>query len=179
MRNSKIGLRIIVAHEDFHALIQGVMQRADIAKESSSSTSTAHLLLDLPLTWALGQLERLNSVERARTVVVTQGQHPAYLDTLASFHISGVVTSLDERTLLSRVYAAASALKTYQWKSGLTYMELRVTRLLLAGMGTEDVADRLRVSGKTVNAHISNVLVKLGYENRAQYIAAVLGNADS
>lgn len=58
-------------------------------------------------------------------------------------------------------------------------MELRVTRLLLAGMGTEDVATRLRVSGKTVNAHISNVLVKLGYENRAQYIAAILGNADS
>jgi len=176
MSHDKVAIEVLVADQDYRALIHRLLQRDDVISGVGRNGGSAHLLLDLPLTWALGQLQNLDSVERARTVVVTQGSHPAYQDALGSFHISGVVTTLDERTLLSSIYAAASALRTYQWKSGLTYMELRVTRLLISGVGTDEVASLLRISSKTVNAHVSNILVKLGYENRAQYVASLLGS---
>lgn len=107
---------------------------------------------------------------------MTQATHPVYLDCIASYHVAGVVTSTDEPAILSGVYAAASAQKTYQWKSGLTYMELRVTRSLLQGLDTRTVARQLSISAKTVNAHVSNVLGKLGYESRAQLVAHLLGS---
>jgi DNA-binding NarL/FixJ family response regulator len=88
--------------------------------------------------------------------------------------VSGVVCSTDEPALLSGVYAAATAQKTYQWRSGLTYMELRVTRALLRGLDTRGIATSLSISTKTVNAHISNILCKSGAENRAQYVAQLL-----
>jgi DNA-binding CsgD family transcriptional regulator len=72
--------------------------------------------------------------------------------------VSGVVCSTDEPALLSGVYAAATAQRTYQWRSGLTYMELRVTRALLRGLDTRGIATSLSISAKTVNAHVSNIL---------------------
>ena len=39
---------------------------------------------------------------------------------------------------------------------------------------TREAATRLRVTTKTINAHISNALSKLGYSSRSQYIAALL-----
>jgi DNA-binding NarL/FixJ family response regulator len=59
--------------------------------------------------------------------------------------------------------------------SGLTRSELRIVRLLLQGYETREIARRADASEKTVNAHISNVLGKLGYRDRAQLIAKVLG----
>jgi len=176
MPDAKVPLTLLVADDGYKVLLDSIVQRSELRAGLDRDVDSAHLLLDLPTTWALGQLDRLDSIQRARTVVVTQGFHPAYLDAIGSFHVSGVVTTLDEKTVLSSVFAAASALRTYQWRSGLTYMELRVTRLLIRGATTQEIAEMLRISVKTVNAHVSNILVKLGYENRAQYVAALLGS---
>lgn len=46
--------------------------------------------------------------------------------------------------------------------------------MLLQGLDTSSVATKLKVTPKTVNAHVSNALSKLGFESRAQYIAALL-----
>ncbi len=176
MSSKKIGVRLKVAHESFSNLVQEVLVRSGLASPNPAGGGVAEVILDYPLTWAFGQLEVLNSVERARTLVVTQSGHPAYQDCLASYHVSGVVESTDETALLSGIYAAASSQKTYHWKSGLTYMELRVTRLLLKGRDTRATAEELNISFKTVNAHVSNILNKLGYSNRAQYVAALLSH---
>ncbi|MBS3933999.1 MAG: helix-turn-helix transcriptional regulator [Truepera sp.] len=45
----------------------------------------------------------------------------------------------------------------------------------MQGHETREIARRAGATEKTVNAHISNVLVKLGYKNRAQLVARVLG----
>ena len=87
-----------------------------------------------------------------------------------------MVEATDEKSLLSAVYAASDAQRIYQYQSGLTYMELRVTRLLLLGDDTRQLARKLHISHKTGNAHVSNILCKLGYESRAQYLAALLGH---
>ncbi len=176
MSRKKIGVRLKLAHETFGNLVDEVLARSGLSSPDPSSGGVAEIILDYPLAWAFGQLDTMNSIERARTLVVTQSAHPAYHDCLASYHVSGVVESTNEPALLSGVYAAAASQRTYQWKSGLTYMELRVTRLLLRGFDTGRAAAQLSISFKTVNAHVSNVLGKLGYDNRAQLVAGLLSH---
>ncbi len=176
MSRKKIGVRLKAAHEAFHALVDEVLARSGLSSSDPAGGGIAEIILDYPLTWAFGQLDVMNSIERARTLVVTQAVHPAYHDCLASYHVSGVVESTNEAAMLSGVYAAASAQRSYHMKSDLTYMELRVTRLLLKGLDTTRAASQLSISFKTVNAHVSNVLGKLGYENRAQLVAGLLGH---
>lgn len=169
-------VNIIAANESYHRLVRDALEQIEVVPARSSHAYSAHLLLDFPLTWAVHRLSDMNSLDRGKTLVVTQGTHNAYLDLLASFHVSGVVDPHDLRAIVSGIYAAASSLKTYQWRSGLTYMELRVTRLLVQGADTQASAALLRVSDKTVNAHISNILAKLDLESRTQYLAALLGH---
>lgn len=175
MAARRVGFTLKAAHETFTQLVRDVLLRSGLGPSGPDNPGGAELILDYPLTWAFTQLDKLNSVEKARTLVVTQGGHPAYHDCLASYHVSGVVLTTDETALLSGVYAAAASQRSYQWKSGLTYMELRVARLLLKGYDTRSCARELSISFKTVNAHISNILGKLGLNNRAQFVAVLLG----
>jgi DNA-binding CsgD family transcriptional regulator len=174
MGKNKIGSRISASHPTYERLVDDALRRAKLLDDDGPATYLAHVILDFPLTWALARLDELDSVLRARTVVATQATHPVYLDCLASYHVSGVVNSIDEPALLSGVYAAATAQRTYQWRSGMTYMELRVTRALLRGLDTKEVAHLLSISTKTVNAHVSNILGKAAAETRAQYVAQLL-----
>ena len=176
MARGRSGINVITADDSYQRLVRQTVEQVDTSSSHWSAGNYAHVLLDFPLTWAVGQLRELNSIERARTIVATQATHSAYRDMLASFHVSGVVAHHDSPALITGIYAAASALKTYQWRSGLTYMELRVTRLLVLAYDTAGAAAELRVSQKTINAHISNILTKLGYDTRAQYVAALLSH---
>jgi DNA-binding CsgD family transcriptional regulator len=172
-------VQLKVSHASFRPLVEGVLSRAGIPASDRFRHGVAKVVLDFPLTWAFEELEPLNSFERSHTIVCTQAHHQAYLDCLASYHLSAVVRCTDENALLSGVYAAAAAQRIYQYNSGLTYMELRVTRLLLVGLDTKALAQRLRISHKTVNAHVSNILCKLGFESRAQYVAILMGSHES
>ena len=176
MSKKQVGVNVDASHASYEKVIEEILTSAGLLTPEGPVQYLARVILDFPLTWAISRLERSDSVMRARTLVATQATHPVYLDCLASYHVAGVVTSTDEPAILSGVYAAATAQKTYQWRSGLTYMELRVTRLLLQGLDTRSAALALSISTKTINAHVSNILCKLGYENRAQYIAHLLGS---
>ena len=165
---------IEASHPSYERLIQDALQRTALMDASTPSKYVATIVLDYPITWAFQHLERLDSIQRSRTMIATQATHPAYLDCLASYHVSSVVASTDEPSLLSGVYAAAIAQRNFQWRSGLTYMELRVIRLLLRALETNTIAERLSISPKTVNAHVSNVLCKLGLQSRSQLVATLL-----
>ncbi len=171
----QVGIKLSVAQDSYAQLLASVLKRGNLYLANSESDNVAHVLIDLPVSWAFEKLEGLNSVDRARTVVVVFGTHAAYSDIIASYHISGVVAAGNEAELVSSIYAASAALRTYNWKSSLTYMELRVSRLLLKGYDTESAAKELRVSSKTINAHVSNAIGKLSCDSRAQYVAALLG----
>ena len=47
-------------------------------------------------------------------------------------------------------------------RAGLTTREIDVLRLCVDGLDSEDVIDRLEISRKTYNAHVSNILRKTG-----------------
>ena len=60
--------------------------------------------------------------------------------------------------------------------AGLTTRELEVAELLAQGLRNADIAQRLVVTPKTVDHHVSAVLSKLGVSNRSA-VAAALGRA--
>jgi DNA-binding NarL/FixJ family response regulator len=56
--------------------------------------------------------------------------------------------------------------------AGLTARQLDVLALVGEGLSNADIAERLSLSAKTVDHHISAVLGKLGVSNRGQAVAA-------
>jgi DNA-binding NarL/FixJ family response regulator len=56
--------------------------------------------------------------------------------------------------------------------AGLTARELEVLGLLVEGLRNADIADRLFLSRRTVDHHVSAILRKLGVETRGQAAAA-------
>ena len=59
-------------------------------------------------------------------------------------------------------------------KSILTKREKEVFNLLIKNQTTEDIANKLLISEKTVRNHISNVMQKLGVKGRAQAVVELL-----
>ena len=54
---------------------------------------------------------------------------------------------------------------------GLTRRERQVATVVAAGSTNQEIADQLVVSVKTVEAHITRILSKLGFTSRAQIAA--------
>jgi DNA-binding CsgD family transcriptional regulator len=71
------------------------------------------------------------------------------------------------------------ALGVRTWRRGavgdrvLTEREREIARLIAAGASNPEIAQRLFVSRKTVERHVSNVLRKVGVRNRAELAARV------
>lgn len=166
---------IVASHPAYYSLLAPQLKDNGVLLTRRFDHGVARVLLDYPLTWALTELGDLNSFERSHTLVCTQASHAAYHDCIASFHVAAVANIFDEHAVMAGVHAAAHAQKHYAYRAGLTYMELRVTRLLLLARRKDELAGQLGISSKTVNAHISNILTKLGLESRSQYVARLLG----
>lgn len=167
---------IHTSHPGYAALLKPSFKSVGIELAEAFEHGTARVLLDYPLTYALRELDSLSSFERSHTLVCTQARHDVYYDCLASFHVATVAHTFDDYGVIAGTHAAASAQRHYTYRSGLTYMELRVTRLLLLAVAKDDLTGHLNITSKTVNAHISNILTKLGHESRTQYVADLLSS---
>src|SRR5205807_5120801 len=62
--------------------------------------------------------------------------------------------------------------------AGLSTREWDVLALLITGLSSRLIADRLSISPNTVNKHVASILEKLGARSRGQAIAVVLGLED-
>jgi two-component system NarL family response regulator len=81
-------------------------------------------------------------------------------DSLMSPHVAAKV--------LQRVRAAGPTATERNARAELSERELDVLRLIANGKDNADIARELHISPKTVKNHISNILMKLGIENRIQ-----------
>ena len=59
-------------------------------------------------------------------------------------------------------------------KSILTKREKEVFNLLIQNYSTKEMANKLKISEKTVRNHISNTIQKLGVKSRAQAVIELL-----
>ena len=59
-------------------------------------------------------------------------------------------------------------------KSILTKREKEVFELLILNNTTEEIADILNISEKTIRNHISNAMQKLGVKGRAQAVVELI-----
>lgn len=82
---------------------------------------------------------------------------------------SGKMT-LSPEAAQALVQAARQAAET----ESLTERELEVLKLMVEGMNNAEIAERLVVSLSTVKYHISNILMKLGVENRVAAVTTAM-----
>jgi len=64
--------------------------------------------------------------------------------------------------------AVAAQLAERMPQSELTPREIDVLRLVAAGLSNKRIADELGLSEATVRTHVSNILAKLGADDRTQ-----------
>lgn len=170
-----VSLLIRASHPCLQEIVGQLLTQAGYHLAKLSQAATVHEVIDQPPRWAFEALKALPRATRRRTVVSTAATHPVYLDCLALYRVSGVFVAMDEAAANAAIHAASLGMVSYRPTSGLTPTELRIVRLLLQGHETREIARRVRVTEKTVNTHISNALGKLGYKNRVQLVARVLG----
>ena len=143
------------------------------------SDAEAHLTASLALADACGARH-----ERALTLVAladlcrARGDLPAaraHLDEVRS-----LATSMGAALTLARVDALAARLASARpspagaLPAGLTAREAEVLRLLAAGLANAEIADRLSLSPRTVNAHLTTIYGKLGVGSRGAAIRFAL-----
>ena len=61
-----------------------------------------------------------------------------------------------------------------QLKEFLTKREKQIFKLLVENIDTEEIAEILKISSKTVRNHISNVIQKLDVKGRSQAILELI-----
>ena len=59
-------------------------------------------------------------------------------------------------------------------KKILTHRESEIFEALVAGMSTQEIAQMLGISDKTVRNHISNVILKLDVKSRSQALLELI-----
>jgi DNA-binding CsgD family transcriptional regulator len=85
----------------------------------------------------------------------------------AAAYQEGAALSIDEAVAYAQRGRGERRRATSGWAS-LTRTELDVVKLVSAGLGNKDVAARLFVSPRTVQAHLTHVYTKLGLTSRVQ-----------
>lgn len=83
------------------------------------------------------------------------------------FETAGARRSADEATALLRTLGGTPKTGPKQ-KSTLTRREAEVLELLAHGLTNAEIADRLFISPKTVEHHVSRILDKLGLRSRVE-----------
>ena len=143
--------------------------------------STAHLEVPAPYSLAIAgehrkaaaQFDDLNLPYVAVMVLLDSGQADAMREAVVRLDALGATAvSARARLLMRRQGVAAiprgSRASTRNDPLGLTSREREVLTLVCDGASNAQIADRLVISAKTVDHHVSAILGKLGVTSRAE-----------
>ncbi len=143
--------------------------------------STAHLEVPAPYSLAIAgehrmaaaQLDGLNLPYMAIMVLLDSGEPEAMREAVVRLDALGATAvSARARQLMRRQGVAAiprgSRASTRDDPLGLTSREREVLTLVCDGASNAQIADRLVISAKTVDHHVSSILGKLGVATRGE-----------
>lgn len=146
-----------------------------LARALRSSARTAFI----PLIFLTAKDERKDRIAGLRTGVdayLTKPFDPEELLAVIANILSRIErTSAELSRLVSSAKGAESAATPVGFDEDFTEAEMRVARLVASGLSNKEIAAELRISVRTVEGHISNLLAKKGWNNRveiARYILA-------
>ncbi len=80
-----------------------------------------------------------------------------------------------KRSVLDRIVSLIPRIESMRPPS-LTNRELEIVNLVLGGLSTKEIADRLNISYFTVDTHFKNIYQKLKVNNRSSLVSLVLHN---
>jgi len=181
------GLRALLAVQD-GIEVAGEAGDGDTALDLAAATAPDVILLDLKLPGrdgiaVLGELTARGGTPRV--LVLTSATEPGFASAALRAGAAGVlykdvdpdalvraIRSVHDGHLLLAPEAAGSLMHSAGRSAGgvdaLTRREREVLAELAKGRSNREIARALRVSEKTVKAHVSSVLAKLGVQDRTQ-----------
>ena len=141
-----------------------------LLREALDAARTSKLL---PLLWRV-QLELGSVLRLMRRLIEAQEQFSAARETIQ--HLAGKIPEEALRkTFLARalglIPSPSERTKTRSEFSGLTEREREIAALVAAGLSNNQIAENLVLSRRTVEAHVANIMSKLGLRTRAQIAA--------
>lgn len=122
-------------------------------------------------------LARRNDMVEVTIIPVTYDSEPVGV---AGFSGLPPLTSTQESALQLLVYSLFAHVRTFKSigissaTEPLTPREREVVALSADGLTSEEIAERLGMSARTVNQHVDNVARKLGTKNRAHTVAEAI-----
>jgi DNA-binding NarL/FixJ family response regulator len=113
------------------------------------------------LTTYSGDMQVLRALKAGARAYILKGLvHKELLDTIRAVHAGQ-----------KRIPPAIAAeLADHATDDALTEREIGVLRLIAAGNGNKQIADQLAIGEATVKSHVSNILSKLGANDRAHAV---------
>lgn len=116
---------------------------------------------------------------------VSAGIHGYINERMNAEHLTRAVTAVErgeywvERHIMARLLPAGCIKKSIETRienigKRLSSRENQVLALVMQGLPTKDIAERLSLSHQGIKAHLTNLFRKFGVKNRAQLILTVI-----
>ena len=117
------------------------------------------------LTTYTGDMQVLRALRAGARAYILKGQvHKELLDTIRAVHAV-------QKRIPPEI---AAELADHATDDQLTEREMDVVRLIAAGNGNKQIADQLSIGEATVKSHVTNILSKLGANDRAHAVTIAL-----
>jgi DNA-binding NarL/FixJ family response regulator len=164
-------------------IVEAVSDNENVVAACLESRVEAVLLESDAVPWDVADLvHRIQALDGPIGIVATVCTHDtrrrkiegvAYVDRGApSMVLAGLLTSKDQKNGLPRTGLRSDEPTSYAER--LTRRELQVLAMITGGSTTAQIAERLGISGKTVESKRQALFTKLGVQNQAAAVAVAV-----